>query len=692
MADDSYYHTTAVTTLKGVGARLGQKYAEKGVNSLFDLLLYLPFRYLDKTHLTPLSLLPRDGQPVLVQATIIQTKLNQTSRFAVLNVELQDSSGRGRAVFFNVYPSMVKKMAAGQNLTLFGVARPDRNGVLCLQHPEVKYGWSAELDKTLTPIYHGGSEMKQANLRKMSQQVLSKLRTMPLLELLPAELNPYALSLSEALQEVHYPLPDPQGGVSLICQKPSFLRLVYEELLAYQCSLLALKRLNLQRQSPRLAAAPQLIEQFLHTLSFSLTGAQLRASQEIAADLERSTPMLRLLHGDVGSGKTLVAMLACLQACAHGYQSVLLAPTEILALQHYQNFNRLLSPLKIRVVVLHSSQNKAVRTETLEQIASGQAQIIIGTHSVFQKGVTYQNLALAIIDEQHRFGIEQRVALLQKAPEGTTLHQLIMTATPIPRTQQLALFADLDVSTLDELPAGRKSIITSIHRSRRRTEIIEHVRKVLGTGVQVYWICPRIEDNEEDDTASVLSLYQEITRQLAPYRVDILHGQLQKEQKELAMQKFLEHDTDVLVATTIVEVGVDVPNANIIIIENATQLGLAQLHQLRGRVGRGQAQAYCLLIYNENATENNDIALQRLEVMKSTNDGFKIAEADLKLRGPGEVFGTRQTGFNTFKIADVVRDQDLILPARRAAEQIISKDPVLSKRLIERWFPNFISS
>lgn len=687
--DDVIYRTTDISSIRGVGPSFAGKFSANGIHSLFDLLLFLPFRYLDRTFVTPLSKLPADGSFCLVQATITAQRTFGT-RTRVLRVSLEDENGRGAAVFFNAFPSLQRKLVPGTKVILFGQAKYDNNGFACLQHPEVKFGQIEELEDKLTPVYHSFGKTPQATIRKVLKKVLGDLRSIPLTELLPSQLNPYNLTLTDAIEQVHYPSPPPDHKPLLYVYKTkAFERICYEELTAYEISLLSLKRINLSRVSPVIKFDPGLYEDFTRALKFSLTGAQQRAFADICRDLQRSTPMLRLLHGDVGSGKTLVAVLSCLQVQHRGYQSVVLAPTELLAQQHYKSFKKLLEPFGVVVVPLYSSLPKGEKQEILAKIKDGTAQVIIGTHSVFQSTVSYKSLALAIIDEQHRFGIEQRVALLRKAPGNTTLHQLVMTATPIPRTQQLALFADLDVSTIDEMPQGREPTITSVICDTRRREIISHLEKACHKGIQAYWVCPRIEE-DEDDNSSVRSVYEELSSALPTLRVGLLHGQLSAREKEEVMTNFINHTLDILVATTIIEVGVDVPNANIIIIESAQKLGLAQLHQLRGRVGRGSSHSYCLLIYkNDMNDNNNDYAMQRLEVMRNTTDGFKIAEADLQLRGPGEVFGTRQTGFNTFRIADITRDRDLIESARLAAQTILEKDPELASRLVNRWFPNF---
>ncbi|MGN1281140.1 MAG: ATP-dependent DNA helicase RecG [Succinivibrio sp.] len=422
-------------------------------------------------------------------------------------------------------------------------------------------------------------------------------------------------------------------------------------------------------------------------MPFELKGAQARAIEDIGNDLSRQTPMIRLLHGDVGTGKTIVAIASCLRVCQSQGQSVVLAPTELLCQQHYKVFEKLLSPLGINVVMLTSSLKGSKRTQTLEDIRNGKAQVIVGTHSVFQADVEYKSLYLAIIDEQHRFGIEQRVALLHKAPKGLTVHQLVMTATPIPRTLQLALFSDLDVSLLDELPKNRKPVTTAVMSDENKDKIISRLKTVCKDGTQVYWVCPNIEENEEEN-ASAQASYKYLKHKLPELNIGLIHGQQKIQDRNKIMRDFIDNKISILVATTIIEVGVDVPNASIIIIEGADRLGLAQLHQLRGRVGRGSKESYCILVYKKTESDN-EIAMQRLSIMRSTSDGFKIATEDLKLRGPGEVLGNRQAGFDLFRVVDVNRDFQLVEVARKIALTLIKNDLDICKLLIRRWFPKY---
>ncbi len=695
--DDIFYSSRDVRTLKGVGPAVASKLSNQNIHTLFDVLLNLPFRFLDKTRRTFIKDLRPDGSHALVAGTLEQVQQFK-ARVTVLRVTVRDETGYVSAVFFNPKPYFTGRFRQGERLQLFGAVMRDNYGKPSLQHPEVTFlapGQPPVTADTLTPVYHSPAKTPQSTLRKLEDETLDMLDGMPLTELIPRELNPFYLSLTLALKQVHHPAPPQNIGPNapaafFLDSYPPFQRICFEELCAYLISLLLLKRINRGRRSPALSFVPQVYEDFTAALPYKLTNAQQRSFSEICQDLQHDTPMLRLLHGDVGSGKTLVAILAALQVAKQGYQIAVLAPTELLAAQHFKNFDTALSKAGITTVLLTGSLNKAQREETLSKIKSGGALVIVGTHALFQSDVTYKALALAVIDEQHRFGTKQRVALLGKAPAGLTPHQLVMTATPIPRTQQLALYADLDVSTLDELPKGRVPVQTAVMPEIKRPAVIERVRQACQNGCQVYWVCRRIEDNDEDDGVSVKELYKNLSEKLPGFKLGLLHGQLKAAEKDQVMREFAQGNTQILVATTIVEVGVDVPNANIIVIEEADKLGLAQLHQLRGRVGRGQKASFCILLYKDNQDSlNYAVAQQRLMVMRSTTDGFKIAAEDLKLRGPGEVLGREQSGFKLFRIADVFRDSALIPKARETAEAMLTKDPALAARLLNRWFPEF---
>ena len=688
---DSYYQTSAIESLRGVGKRYAEILKIQGFNTLFDLCFDLPFRYLDKTKITPCAKVLADDNFYLVKGKITS---QHTFKGKVLKISLVDETGRLDAIFFNALSYFTQNFKINQEVVLFGQGKPDFSGVVCLQHPQVTFindEFTDVISKTLTPVYHLSENLAQQNLRKIMELLMQKLKALPLEEILPQKFNPYSINITEAILNIHAPLPPKDNSPFNLDLSPYFKRICYEELLAYQLSLLKLKELNSHHKALPLAIDPVLETNLLEHLPFTPTNGQMQAYKDICQDLQKDIPMLRLLQGDVGSGKTLVAIMSCLQVCRNGKQCALLAPTELLATQHYHNFQKILNSFAVNIVLLHSSLPKAKRSATLEDIKNGNAHIIIGTHSIFQDEVKYHNLALAVIDEQHRFGLEQKTALLRKAPEGISLHQLVMTATPIPRTLQLALYSNLDVSSIYDKPPGRKKIITVMASDKRRSEVILRLKNITDKGLQAYWVCPLIGE-EESDNSSAQNVFKEIKRLLPDVKSDILHGELNASKKQQVMEDFVKGSIQILVATTIVEVGVDVPNAAVIVIDGAQRLGMAQLHQLRGRVGRGDEQGSCVLLYTPPedpiALEN---VLKRLEVIKNNDDGFKIAAFDLKMRGPGEIMGTAQSGFDFMKIADIGRDQDLLNLAHKKALQLKNEEPECAEKLINRWFPKLIS-
>ena len=684
---DEYYATAAVGSLYGVGERYSHALSGQGYKTLFDLLFDLPFRYIDKTRLTPAAAVRADESFYLVKARVLSCR---SLKGKALKVSLSDGDGRLEAIFFNARVYFARRFTPGTEVLLFGTAKPDYSGLLCLQHPEatfLKPGEAFTLERNLTPVYHLTESLSQLKLRRIMLSLTAKLKALPLPELIPADLNPYGITLTDALLTLHGPEPPADGSRYLPQLTDEFRRLCLEELAAYHLSLIKLKELNSRRRASPVAVDAAVTADFLASLPFTPTAGQTQAFAEISADLGKTVPMLRLLHGDVGCGKTLVAMLACLQVCRGGMQAVLLAPTELLAEQHYQTFRKFLSRFAVSIALLHGSIPRAQRDEILRAAADGSAQIIIGTHAIYQKDVRYARLALAVIDEQHRFGVGQRASLLRKAPPGTSPHQLVMTATPIPRTLQLALYSSLDVSTLRDKPPGRVSVKTAIVSDRRRTEIMRRLSALCRAGGQAYWVCPLIEE-EENTGAAAVSVYDELCRVIPDIPSGLLHGQLPPQQKQAVMADFVKGRLKILVATTIVEVGVDVPDASVMIIDGADRLGLSQLHQLRGRVGRGTARGSCVLIYSTGGGEEGRRAsLARLRVLKETDDGFKIASEDLKLRGPGEIAGRRQSGFDFMRVAEVGRDLPLIENARAIARQLMDRDPERAGRLLRRWFP-----
>lgn len=688
---DAQLKTIDIQSLKGVGPKFSIKLNNLKIFSLFDLILHLPFRYLDKTYMPKIADLKHEGY-FLIEASVVGSKSFAGNRSQILKVTLEDETASIDAIFFNAYLSFAQNFVRSRRVVLFGPVKQDPYTLqFTMQHPEVEFlhgNEDIQVEKYLTPIYHLTDKMPQNTMRKIVKAGIDFIEQNNLEELLPEDLNPYKLTLNEAIINTHYPLPQPDHKEQNISLLTSFKRICFEELIAYQLTLLSLKRKVSTLNSYKINYLSEIQNQLLSKLAFKPTNAQLRVFNEIITDLSSDKPMMRLVHGDVGSGKTLVAIMTLLQMAKNGVQSVLLAPTELLALQHFYKINSILNQFGINVVLLNSSLKKNQRQQILSMIKEGSAQVIIGTHAVFQEDVIYKNLYLAIIDEQHRFGIDQRKTLLKKAPKNFAMHQLAMTATPIPRTLQLALYSDLDVSVIDELPKGRKPIQTAIINNDRKNEVIERVKNICNKGVQVYWVCPLIDDNEELDVSSVKNVYQELQQKLPHLNIALIHGELSTIQKNLIMDKFIKGEINILVATTIIEVGVDVPNASVMIIEDAHRLGLAQLHQLRGRVGRGANQSYCLLLYKDN--QETDIAKERLLVMKETNDGFLIANKDLQLRGPGEILGKAQSGFNNFKVADVNRDFDLIENSRTVALELVKTNPQLCDKLIYRWFSQYL--
>lgn len=684
---DKYLHLIDISTLSGVGPKFANKLYNINIKNLFDLILHLPLRYLDKTYMPKIADIKQEGC-YLIDAKVSSQKTIVSNKSTILHVCLDDGTGNINAVFFNVYPSFLQNFVRGRRVVIFGNVKYDVfNQYYHFVHPEVEFLYTQDdivLEKTLTPVYPLTDKIPQGIMRKIVKGALNYLEENPISELLTDKQNPYALSLQDAILQTHYPKPKEDHSETNIESLDSFKRICFEEIVAYQLLLLSLKRNLLHKTASCIPYNDAITQQLLSLLSFKPTNAQLRVFNEIVNDLNKNQAMMRLVHGDVGSGKTLVAIMTLAQVASSGAQSVLLAPTELLAMQHFYKIESILSQLNIKVILLNSSLNKKAKIQALKEISTGEAQVIVGTHALFQDGVNYKNLQLAIIDEQHRFGVEQREALLNKASNNMAMHQLAMTATPIPRTLQLALYSDLDVSIIDELPKGRKPITTAIIHEDRKDEVINRVANICSQGVQVYWVCPLIEESETIKASSAIQIHKLLQEKLPNLNIGLVHGALSSLQKNLVMDKFIKGQTNILVATTVIEVGVDVPNASVMIIENADRLGLAQLHQLRGRVGRGGNQSYCLLLHKD--VTDNDIATQRLNIMRKTNDGFEIAKQDLALRGPGDIIGTAQSGFNNFKVADVNRDFSLVEEARAVALDLIKTDESLCDKLIERWF------
>lgn len=675
---------TPVTALKGVGPAIAEKLAKVGLENLQDVLFHLPSRYQDRTRITPIGAL-RPGQDAVVAGVVMAANIVMGKRRSLL-VRIQDGSGGLTLRFFHFSMAQKNALAKGVQVRCYGEVRPGATG-LEIYHPEYRVHNPDEeqpLHTTLTAIYPTTEGLTQLRLRDLCIQALSFLNARSLPDWLPPQMiEKYQLgSLDQAIRYLHQPPPDAdvdelEEGVHWAQQ-----RLAFEEMLTHQLSIQRVRESLRQQRAPQLPPAQQLPQLFLNNLGFTPTGAQQRVGAEIAWDLAQDAPMLRLVQGDVGAGKTVVAALAALQALEAGYQVALMAPTEILAEQHFINFTKWLEPLNIEVAWLAGKLKGKARAKALEHIASG-VPMVVGTHALFQDGVVFKNLALAIIDEQHRFGVQQRLALRKKGVDGVySPHQLIMTATPIPRTLAMSAYADLDTSVLDELPPGRTPVNTLVLSDTRRPEVIERVRAGCLEGRQAYWVCTLIEESEELTCQAAQSTFEDLTLALAGQKVGLIHGRMKPAEKAAVMDTFKRGELQLLVATTVIEVGVDVPNASLMVIENPERLGLAQLHQLRGRVGRGSTASHCVLLYHAPLSQ---IGRERLAIMRETNDGFIIAEKDLELRGPGEMLGTRQTGLLQFKVADLMRDAPLLPAVREAAGQLLKQWPESVSPLLERW-------
>ncbi|WP_457809164.1 ATP-dependent DNA helicase RecG [Kushneria sp. EE4] len=678
---------TDLATLKGVGPAMRERLERLGLQVAEDLLFHLPLRYQDRTRVTPIAAL-RAGHEAVVEGEVTASDVIQGRKRSLL-VRLRDGSGIMSLRFFHFSQAQVGQFARGARMRLFGEARSGSTG-LEMYHPEyrlLKDDTSDEVEETLTPIYPTTEGLAQPRLRALIRQAFEHLDqgSLTLDELIPEAIRTrFRLpALRESLSYLHFPPPDAPLERLSDGHHPTQRRLALEELLAHQLSLYRI-RLRIQDDAaPALPASGGLATRFLTQLPFSLTGAQRRVLSEISADITRATPMLRLVQGDVGSGKTVVAAMAMLQAVTGGYQAALMAPTELLAEQHYKSLKAWFEPLGIEVAWLSGKLKGKARLEAKALISEGRAQVVAGTHALFQDDVHFHRLGLAVIDEQHRFGVHQRLALRQKGEvSGATPHQLIMTATPIPRTLAMSAYADLDVSVIDELPPGRTPVKTVAVSDERRGEVTERIRNACLAGRQAYWVCTLIEESEALTCQAAEVTRDTLTEALPEFQVGLVHGRMKAGEKADVMNAFRDGELDLLVATTVIEVGVDVPNASLMIIENPERLGLAQLHQLRGRVGRGKVESFCVLLYHPPLS---DTSRERLAVLRESNDGFRIAERDLELRGPGEVLGTRQTGLVGMKIADLTRDRDLLEPVRQLTRAMLDQAPESVEPLIRRW-------
>ena len=673
-----------VTVLKGVGAALAGTLARLGIETVQDLLFHLPHRYEDRTRIIPMGSL-RVGDVGVVEGDVVKTDLVMGRRRS-LQVTLRDDSGFLVMRFFHFNAAQKNQLTEGARVRCYGEVRPGRAGYE-LYHPEYQINpgpMPAAGEATLTPVYPLTEGIQQPRVRSLCQQALGYLRRYPIHDWLPvAIMADYQLpGITEAVALVHAPPADAPVHLLMEGRHPAQQRLVMEELLAHQLSLLQVREQIQAREALPLLPRGDLPERFLEALHFDLTGAQRQVLSEIRQDLSQPLPMLRLVQGDVGSGKTVVAALAALQAIGSGAQAALMAPTEILAEQHYNNFRQWLDPLGIELAWLSGKVKGRARTATLERVSTGRAAMVIGTHALFQSDVEFNRLALVIVDEQHRFGVHQRLALREKGASGRLApHQLIMTATPIPRTLAMSAYADLDTSVIDELPPGRKPIETIALPDSRRDDIVVRVSEACQAGRQAYWVCTLIEESEALQCQAAEVTAEELQTRLPGLAIGLVHGRLKAADKARVMAQFKDGELDLLVATTVIEVGVDVPNASLIIIENPERLGLAQLHQLRGRVGRGEAESFCVLMYHPPLSRNGKA---RLQVLRDSQDGFVIAEKDLEIRGPGEVLGTRQTGLMQFRLAEFERDKGWIETVRELAPGVMTDKKAVAA-LIRRW-------
>jgi ATP-dependent DNA helicase RecG len=677
-----------VTALRGVGDALAQRLQKLGITTVQDLLFLLPLRYEDRTRVVPIGSLTL-GDRAVVEGEVQLAEVSFRGRRQLL-CRISDGSGSLTLRFFHFSSAQQQGLARGTRIRCFGEIRRSLTGYEII-HPEYKRVASVDanaVESTLTPIYPLTEGVQQGRLRQLTDLALREVAREIVRDWVPAAvLQDLSLPpLREALEYVHRPPPDASLELLSAGQHPAQRRLAFEELLAHQLSLRLLRR-EIQRD-PGWPCTPQasqasLIEKFLNSLPFKLTGAQLRVWAEIEKDLTQSNPMLRLVQGDVGSGKTIVAALAAVRAAEAGFQAAVMAPTELLAEQHGRNFANWLAPLELGFAFLTGKRSGPARNQALADLASGQAQIAVGTHALFQENVVFHRLGLAIIDEQHRFGVHQRLLLREKgAVSGRYPHQLIMTATPIPRTLAMTAYADLDVSVIDELPPGRTPVKTVALQETRRDEIVLRIRDACRQKRQAYWVCPLVEESEQLEAQAAEETARVLTEALSELRVGLVHGRMTSREKDAVMREFKAGNIDLLVATTVIEVGVDVPNASLMVIENAERMGLAQLHQLRGRVGRGSAESTCVLLYRPPLTE---IARERLGVMRATNDGFEISRRDLELRGPGELLGTKQTGLMQMRVADLVRDADLLPKVQAAAELMLNANEANIAPLLRRW-------
>jgi len=669
----------SVTVLRGVGEKLKLKLSEIGIHSLEDLLFHFPLRYQDRTRITPIGGAP-DQRDVVVEGAVIAAAVTMGRRRTLL-VKVEDATGVLTIRFFHFRQSQVAQFRQGLPIQLYGTARRIA-GQLEMIHPEYRLGAAATLvEDALTPVYPTVSGLGQRTWRNLCQQALKMLHNAPPADLLAGIIDD-DITLHEAIAFLHNPphtaaLSEIQQGLH-----PAQLRLAREELIAHQLTVQGVRDRERRHSAPRITGYSPLSGQFLKNLPFSPTSAQERVAEELVVDMAQSTPMLRLVQGDVGSGKTLVAARAILDAVAAGYQVAFMAPTELLAEQHFQTLDAWFSPLELSVSWLSGRIKGKARATILEQLASGTVTILVGTHALFQDEVVFRRLGLIVVDEQHRFGVHQRLHLAAKGVDGGHPHQLALTATPIPRSLAMVAYGDLDCSVIDELPPGRTPVTTTLIENDRREAVVRRVGAACVDGRQAYWVCTAIEESDVLDLEAAEATKDYLAESLPDVRIGMVHGRMKADEKAAVMADFKSGAIQLLVATTVIEVGVDVPKASLMIIDNAERLGLAQLHQLRGRVGRGADESHCLLLYRQPLSET---ARERLQVMQQTHDGFVIAEADLRIRGPGELLGTRQTGLAQFRVACLPEHEPLLTEAQAIASRLYTQDAPRAKALIARW-------
>ncbi len=667
-----------VTSLKGVGPALGKKLAKLGIQTVQDILFHLPFRYEDRTQITPIGA-SRPGESYVLQGEIVACEVAYGRRRSLL-AYLQDNTGKIGLRFYHFSKVQHQNLKTAGAIRCFGEVRAGASG-LEIYHPEYSQLSSAvDMEDTLTPVYPATEGVSQARYRLLVTQSLDRLAQTSIEELLP---DRWDTSLSQAITYLHHPPPDTDVDQLMEGKHPAQTRLAFEELTAHQVSLRIVREQIQKLQAPVLDAPSNSYTAVKQSFGFALTGAQQRVADEVAFDLMKSQPSLRLIQGDVGSGKTVIAALASVHSFENNLQTALMAPTELLAEQHFINMSNWLAPLGIKTAWLSGRVTGKKRVEELARILAGDAAVIIGTHALFQKDVQFRNLGLVIVDEQHRFGVHQRLALRAKGSAGSiSPHQLVMTATPIPRTLSMSIYADMDVSVINELPPGRTPVTTTVMSDEKRDSVISRVADACTEGRQVYWVCTLIEESEALQCQAAEVTEKELEKLLPNVRVGLVHGRMAPTVKTDIMNQFKSRQLDLLVATTVIEVGVDVPNASLMVIENSERLGLAQLHQLRGRIGRGTTDSHCVLLYRKPL---GNLSKERLEVMRQSNDGFFIAERDLEIRGPGELLGARQSGTMQFRIADLLRDQEMLPMVREASLTMMNDHRDKASILVNRW-------